>query len=220
MKAHAIFSRPGWSIAVALLLMVELGCHGASRSSLVAPKSLLIAVDVSDRSQERLLAYAGAAYRFQRGMETGDIVRIYEFAHDPQLIYEGPPIRGRSQFNGKVASRFVKDGVSMNQPGTRTHLTLERLLRDSARKTGELSIVVLTDGGIEELGPEVLESLRSATLGTQRVTTLRCLLVGGVNQEWRSRWEDWTAPLGRMATVRGLNDIDSVSVADLWERSR
>ena len=220
MTTLGIIIRLRASILLGVPLVVALGCGSNDPSSAASRRQLLIAVDVSDRTPERLLAYAGAAYRLQRGMHQGDTVRIYEFAHAPELMYAGPPIRGRSQFNRKVASRFAPGGAPMCQMGTRAHLTLERVFADAHRQTSELSVVVLTDGGIEELGPQVVKSLRSSVRAAARYSRLNHLLVGGVTDEWRSRWEDWTAPLGDSATVRGLNDLDSFSPDDLWTRSR
>jgi hypothetical protein len=183
-------------------------------------RHLEIAIDVSDRSPERLLAYANAAYMFQRRSGDTTSVKIYEFAHEIEPIYEGRPIKGRNSFNSKVASKLSTEGSRMHRSGTRTQIVLQRLLEDSLRRRGEHTLVIFTDGGMEDRGPQATKSLRATARKLDEATQIGLVVMAGLNQEWRSYWEDLLFPLQSRAVVRGLDDMDSLMKGDLMAVKR
>ena len=169
-----------------------------------------LAIDVSDRNPQRLVAYANAAYRLQRLAGHGSTIRVYEFAHEIEVIYEGPPIKGRNNFNQKVASKLASEGDLMLQPGTRTEVAIDRLVRDASGNQGDHFLIIFTDGGIEDRRSETLDRLRTVLQRAKDSRSVRCLQFAGVNQLWRIQWEEWLKPLGKRGGVRGLDDMDSV----------
>lgn len=199
--------KSGRAIPFLLALLCSHGCDSAKVDAL-SPTNLQIAIDVSDRNTQRLVAYANAAYRVQRRADETATVRIYEFAHDIELIYEGPPIKGRNNFNLRVASKLSTLGSKMLRSGTRTHLAFRVLGNDCALRSGERLLVLFTDGGIEDRSPEVQDSLRLTSKHLASADGVKLVIFAGVNQEWRGQWEDWLSPMGRRGLVRGLNDMD------------
>lgn len=192
-------------LLLSVLVPVGLGCHRPSGT----PGRLLIAIDVSCQEPMAITRLATMAYRSQRGLPSAHTVRVLAFAHEMQPVYEGPPLKSRGEFNTLIGHRLIARDPGLNRPGTRTDRTLERLALEIRRSRVPVSVIILTDGGIEDLSPAATQRIDDSVRLLSGATELRRLTVLGVQDRFRLQWEEWLAPLGTRGVIRGTGDAGS-----------
>ena len=184
-------------------LALAVGCASSQYKS-----STVLAIDVSDQTEDRILAYAAQAYRVQAQMDDQDDLEVLAFAHQTDVIFEGHPIYERNRFNGSVASALLSNHAGLHTPGTKADEILKTLSFIAQARKCSTSMVIFTDGGVEDQSSQALREIRGAIERLSRAANLKLLLVVGVDQQWRSQWEGWLKPLGNKALVAGMNDAD------------
>ncbi len=181
------------------------------------PGLALIAIDVSDPSPELKIRYAGLAYRAQRSLPAGSHLRIYAFGHGSALVYSGPVIAGRDTFNAKVGPVLENPPGQLLRPGTQTDLALEAWATDAGNETCPISMLILTDGGVEDESPPVLSRIRNSVEALAKRPAFARLSFAGVRAEHRQSWETRLAPLGQRARVEGERDVEVDGLLSLSE---
>jgi hypothetical protein len=185
-------------------LLVLAGCAPDRRQ----PANLVVAVDVSSPDEGRLGEYGAVLFRTQRSLPGGSSVTVSTFSGGVQVVYSGPPIASRGRFNEQIGEELLKSHKRDRAYGTRTEAALAQAARavDSAR--APTIVVVATDGGVEDQGPSVVQSIDESVSRLAASTNLRAIVVFGVLPQHRELWQRWLAPLGDRALVRGINDVD------------
>ena len=190
------------SIAASLLLALITGCGSHKHS----PRRYVLVFDVSDQTQDRLLAYAAQAYNFEAQLDEDDDLEVFTFAHGIDLVYHDHPIFDRNEFNDKIASTLTTTHSDFRSPGTKADVMLGRVIDECRTSKAPIMAVVFTDGGVEDLSSAALARIHKAVTSASHAPALKCLFVTGVDQQWRDQWITWLKPLGDVAQVRGLND--------------
>jgi len=186
-----------------MAVAVTLGGCGATPK----PRRLVIAIDVSDPA--RLLAYAKVAYELESSLKSSDRLTVYVFAHDCDLVYDGPPVRGRNEFNKRVGGELTQIRPALKVQGTRTDLAIECLASEAKASKVPIALALETDGGIEDLGSPVRHRLSNSVLAIRGSKEFREFVAIGIEPQWRRQWDGWLAPLGEQATTCGLNDDEA-----------
>ena len=199
--------------SLAILFPFLIGCGQSRRSSV----RVILAIDVSDQTSDRLLTYASLAYRFQSQLEDQDEVEVFTFAHETDMVYQGHPIFDRNQFNEAIGSTFSTTHPGFHTPGTKADQMLQRVAKDCDASKQPLMLVIFTDGGVEDLSRSACGRISKAVESASRSTCLRHVVVAGVDQQWRDQWITWLRPLARRSEVRGPNDADQ-TLAECLDR--
>lgn len=189
------------AIAVAAVLA---GCAGQPRKPII----LVAAVDVSCAKEELIARYGSELYRIQRSLSGESRLDVYRFAGSAELVYSGKPIFGRHVFNAKIGPMLAGKTPSLALPGTKPG----KLLLAAAGSAGpaQTCYLVLTDGGVEDLSPAGLASIREPLKAICQSPTALGLAVVGVRAEHRLFWREQLRPLGEKAVLKGLNDASDV----------
>jgi len=183
------------------------------------PVNLVVSVDVSSPSEERLTGYGTSLYRAQRKLGEDSSLSVRTFAHSGETVYEGPRIAGRGKYNERIGSELLKAHGKERERGTRSELSLERAA-DSVELSTLLTVAVLyTDGGVEDQSQVVRETIARSVERLAECKQLVAIVVWGVLPEHRDLWKDWLSPLGDRAYVRGSNDADFL-LAELLETAK
>lgn len=163
-----------------------------------------LALDISDQRKERLDITGRIGYEVERRAQPDERVRVYLFAHTFEIAYDAAPLKSKSKFNAAIGGRLNKPSAEMHIPDTRTDVILAELASlDTLRPT---EIILVTDGGIENLGPEVVKSITDSISRLAANRKIVRFLILGVQQEHRKRWDTWISPLGSRGHVYGGND--------------
>lgn len=201
-----------FALACALVLP---GCS----SELSEPVSLVVAVDVSSPSEERLTGYGSSLYRVQRGLSSDSVLSVRTFADSGETVYEGERVAGRGKYNERIGSELLKAHKRKRTPGTRSELALEAVA-DAVERSSLLCVAfIYTDGGVEDQGSSVKESLAKSIKRLAGCEQLVAVVVSGVLPEHRELWKEWLKPLGDKAYVRGTNDADEL-LAEVIETAK
>jgi hypothetical protein len=169
--------------------------------------TLIVAVDLSDQSEQRLLDYATTLFHMQRGLDSNDRLIVITFWNETNVLYEGPGISGRNSFNKQIASHFANPRERMRQPGTRTELAFQSVANVLDSCQGSISIAILTDGGVEDQSQGSMEVLRRSVERFAAEPRVRIVGAFGVHPWFREVWQEWLRPLGSRGMVRGTNDM-------------
>jgi len=192
------------ALAISVLSLIQAaGCRPEVPAE---PVLAIIAVDVSCPAEGRKLGYAKTVHDVQRRLPRGSRVRVYAFAQDLALIYDGPVITGRDTFNKRAGESLYATQSVASTPGTRTEIVLGRLAGDAESSALPCIVWVATDGGMEDRSDAALARLGRATQRLRRCSKLRVLNLVGVRPEHRLSWEAWLRPLGARAAVHGDQD--------------
>ncbi len=181
----------------ALLACIALiaGCHKP------ADHHLVIVIDVSDQSLERLLRYAQLAFKAQRKAFE---VTIISYGNDADIVYEGPGLRDRGKFNAVLKEALTRPRPGIARDGTRHARALSLAFRLVSNSSSRAALLVLTDGGEDwEEG-----DLETVILGGQKLKNLDRVAVLGVLPEHRVTFATHFAALGDRVNVRSLADAD------------
>ncbi|MGI8922761.1 MAG: hypothetical protein ACR2HJ_01765 [Fimbriimonadales bacterium] len=166
-----------------------------------ADRHLVIVIDVSDQSLERLVRYAQLGFKAQRKAPE---VTIISYGNDADIVYEGPGLRDRGKFNAALKEALTKPRPGIAKDGTRHARALRLAFRSVSNSSSRASLLVLTDGG-EEWVEGDLETVIS---GGQRIKNLDRVAVLGVLPEHRVTFAKHFAAFGERANVRSLADAD------------
>ena len=190
--------------SVLLAICIALGCKHEDSSS----TALVAAIDVSSPSEERLVKYGSILYHAQRGVGRDGALIVHAFDYTPEQVYEGTRLTSRAKFNERLGSEVLKSFEDESEPGTRTELVLEAVVKDAKRSSLPTSILICTDGGIEDLSKPVLDSIASSFEELASLSHVEQVVIAGVLPEHRAQWKEWLAPLEARGKVRGLNDAE------------
>lgn len=171
-------------------------------------RMVMVWIDISDQSKETILLNSGMAFQSQRHCSSGTRVRAYVFAHNFDVIYAGSSITSKGQFNQVIGQRLDKPSAELGVPDTQTDLVLHEIASCDFGIPREA--VLVTDAGIENLTPKMVERIRSDVQRMAADHQFVRLTVVGALQEHRKRWESWLKPLGSRAVVRGRSDFKEV----------
>ncbi len=166
-----------------------------------------IAIDISDQTDTVLLRYADWTYRMERNLSDTDLLTVTVFAHDNEIVYSDQPIRNRSDFNEKVASRFTFKSAALGKPNTETDKVMSDF--DADRFAGTQEDWILTDGGIESVVGTRKDPFGTTLKSLASKPNVARVAVIGVQQEYRRQWKGWLDDLGPKALLRGVGDADS-----------
>jgi hypothetical protein len=170
-------------------------------------RTLIVAVDLSDQTEEKLTQYASTLFTLQRQLDRNDRLVVITFWHETNVLYEGPRISGRNSFNKRIASFFDKPREQMRIPGTRTELVFKSIAQVIESASGTVTVAILTDGGVEDQSDRAMSTLHSAIEEIASAQKVRSVAALGVHPWFRELWQNWLKPLESRAIVRGANDM-------------
>ena len=156
---------------------------------------IVIAIDVSDQTESRLLKYADLAFKAQRKFAT---VTVIVYGRLADLVYEGQVIHDRSRFNQVIGRHFQspREGVARPSTNHRVAITMAAKFASS-----ESVLLVLTDGGEENPTDSMVK-------GVAELPTAVPVFIFGVLPEHRGRLIDCVKSHGGGSAVRSLADAD------------
>lgn len=195
-------------VIAACILAAFLVSWSAQSKKDAKQKMVMVWIDISDQSNETILLNSGLAFSSQRHCPPSTRIRAYVFAHTFDVIYEGSSITSKGQFNQAIGQRLDKPSAELGVPDTQTDLVLHEIA--SCDFGIQREAVIVTDGGIENLTPKMIERIRSDIQKMASDNQFVRLTVVGALQEHRKRWESWLKPLGKRAVVRGRSDFKEV----------
>jgi len=184
------------------------------------PIRLIVAIDVSDPAEGRLVRYASAAYELESGLGRRDELIVFLFGHGDEMVYEGPGIPDRDAFNEKIASKLAYIRPAMASPGTLVGGALRSVADEVASSQVPSCAVLETDGGVEDASAAFRSEIGRSLRRLRSSSKLRRLLLLGVDDEWREKWSAWLRPLGGLVVVRGMNDYQDLATGFVEEAAR
>lgn len=188
------------SIALAILI--------SSCSHRHPPNTTFFAIDTSDRTESHLTRYATLLFTTQQRLKPQDIVFIYAFANDFEIVYSGHPIYSRSKFNETLFNYLTNRDNFAVVPNTRTDLLLESFATElAALRKGSTSLVIFTDGGLELKSESVIERITVAGEKLVATENVKNIVLAGLFPEHRRTWTDYL-PKSPKVSVCGIADAD------------
>lgn len=192
---------------VSTSLIGVVGCS-SKRPAAAKPGRVVIYADLSDQSPKTLELNGGITFEIGRDLPDGTTVTIIVFAHDYDVLYVGPPIRSRGEFNAKVGQLLNKPSARLRVPSTNTRVILEHA--NSLGGETPLTLWAVTDGGLENRSSESIGAIKAAVSRAVENSSIKRVVFLGLLSEHRRQWTEWLAPLGDRAIVKGRNDYKDV----------
>lgn len=192
------------------------GCSRAHEQPVLA----ILAFDVSGSAESKALDYARAVYASQRALPPGSELKAYVFGHGCELVYTGGKITGRDEFNQKVGEALASPSQILRNPGTQTDRLLETVAADAKAAARPVAVLIATDGGMEDQSEVAMRRLRSSLKALAACSDVKVVALLGVLPGYRRQWEEWLAPLGPRAIVRGDRDWSLSTMSELRREVR
>jgi hypothetical protein len=189
-----------WTVALTFTLLIG----GCIREPVSYRKSLVMGMDISNQNKAQLDFVGHVGYEVVRRAPLDESVKVYVFAHTYEIVYGAGPLKSKAKFNSAIGSRLNKPSPEMHIPETRTEVMVAEFASLSISVPTE--IILVTDGGIEGLNQDVIQAIKTSIKKLSENRNVVRILILGVQQEHRKRWEGWIAPFGGRGHVFGSND--------------